>query len=127
VVRITRKGAIILMIMCTFFASTAHLLLKEGALRIDAGSMVSFFNLPLLLGLFSLLFGAGFMMVAFKHGELSLLFPILSTGYVWVSLLTPLFFPNETMNLWKWVGVILIIISVSFLGFSSSRKVTSNA
>jgi drug/metabolite transporter (DMT)-like permease len=126
-VHITQKSAILIMILCTFFASTAHLLLKSGAVKINAGEWMSYLNLQLLLGLVFLGIGAILMVLAFKHGELSILFPILSTGYIWVSLLSPIFFPNDSMNIWKWVGVILILLAVSFLGISVSKKVVENA
>ena len=61
------------------------------------------------------------MILAFKKGELSVLYPVVATSYVWVSILAPFFFPSETMNGWKWAGVLLILFSISFLGWGSSR------
>ena len=110
------------MLLCTLFASTAHILLKFGANDLDYSKISTFVNLPLILGLTFFGIGAIFMMTAFKQGELTVLFPILSTSYVWVSLLSPLFFESDSMNLWKWMGVIIILISVSMLGIASSRK-----
>ena len=66
------------------------------------------------------------MFVAFKMGELSVLFPILATGYVWVSLISPFFFSSDSMNLLKWVGVIIILFSVGMLGFSKPKKNNGN-
>jgi|SRR3989344_2127514 len=119
--------AIALMLLCTIFASTAHILFKFGANTLNYAEISSFFNWPLVMGLFSLGVGAIFMMAAFRLGELTLVFPVLSTSYVWVSLLSPLFFPQDSMNVWKWVGVIIILISVSGLGLSSSLKKVKNS
>ena len=62
------------------------------------------------------------MLLAFKQGELSILFPIVATSYVWVSLLSSLLFPEDVMNIWKWGGVIFILFSVSLLGLASEKK-----
>ena len=114
--------AILLMIMCTFFSSTAHLLLKYGAEKINSNNFMSIFNLYLFFGFLFFGIGALFMMVAFKNGELSVVFPILATSYVWVSLFSPIFFVTDSMNYWKWFGVILILFSISVLGVKSSEK-----
>ena len=61
------------------------------------------------------------MLSAFKYGELTVLFPIIATSYVWVSLLSSWLFP-DTMNVWKWMGVTLILFSVSLLGLASKKE-----
>ena len=118
----TAIKAIFLMLLCTIFSSTAQILLKQGANQLNYAELESFFYWPLGLGFLSLGIGAVLMMIAFRSGELSLLFPILSTSYVWVSLLSPIFFAEDSMNYLKWTGVIIILLSVSLLGFSSKSK-----
>ena len=80
------------MMLCTLFASTAHIFLKFGVNKINPNNFFSVINFHLILGLTFFGLGALFMMVAFKHGELSILFPILATSYVWISILSPIFF-----------------------------------
>ncbi len=48
---------------------------------------------------------------ALKYGRLSLLYPITSLSYVWVSLLSVKFL-KENMNNYKWIGISLIILGV---------------
>ena len=55
---------------------------------------------------------------ALRGGELSVLYPFISLSYVWVSLLS-IKILKEKMNSFKWMGVALIIIGVSFIGFGS--------
>ncbi len=114
------KKAIGLILLCTVFTSTGQLLLKKGALGLDFGRIITFFNWPLFGGI--VFYGVGFllMLAAFKRGDLSVLYPILASSYIWVSLLSPFFF-NDSMNLWKWVGVFLIILSVGLLGYGSDK------
>ena len=58
------------------------------------------------------------MVVALKHGELSLLYPIISLSYVWVAILSVLIF-HETMNALKIAGICVIMIGVAVLGRGS--------
>lgn len=112
---------IILMIMCTIFTSLGQILWKFGVAKIDFAYFLTFFNLPFLLGFVSYGVGAGLMILAFRYGELSILYPIIATSYVWISLISPVLFPSDSMNLWKWVGIILILVSISVLGRGSAN------
>ena len=53
------------------------------------------------------------MLTAFKHGELSVVYPIIATSYIWVSILSPTFFPADYMSAVKWLGIFFIIIGVT--------------
>ncbi|MBU0980432.1 MAG: EamA family transporter [Nanoarchaeota archaeon] len=55
---------------------------------------------------------------ALKYGELSVLYPLVATTYIWVSFFS-MWFLKERMNTWKWAGIAIIIIGVAFIGFSS--------
>ena len=55
---------------------------------------------------------------ALKGGDLSILYPFVSLSYIWVSLLSVKFL-GEKMNKYKWVGILLIILGVTFIGFGS--------
>ncbi len=114
--------AIVLMVICTIFTSTGQILWKYGINRIDLNFLITIFNLPFILGFVFYGFGFLLMLLAFKQGELSILFPIVATSYVWVSLLSSWLFPEDVMNIWKWGGVIFILFSVSLLGLASEKK-----
>ncbi len=111
------------MVLCTLFTSLGQLLWKSGVNKIDLSfGIITILNLHFVLGFVSYGVGALFMLIAFKKGELSILYPIIATSYVWVSLLSPIFFVTDSMNLIKWIGVIVIIVSVSLLGYGSTRS-----
>ena len=59
--------------------------------------------------------------LALREGELSMLYPIIALTYVWVNLLSMYFF-NEHLNLWKGVGIGLVIGGVALLGKASVSK-----
>ena len=113
------KKGIMLIILCTIFTSIGQILLKFGALRIDA--FISFFNIPLVLGFVSFGIGFFFMLAAFKNGELSVLYPLLASAYIWVSFISPFFFAGEELNLLKYVGLFSILFGVSILGYGGSN------
>jgi drug/metabolite transporter (DMT)-like permease len=72
-------------------------------------------NVPLIAGL--ALYG-GFtllMVLALRKGELSMLYPIISLTYVWVTLLSYTLL-GEKPNLMKNIGITVIVIGVGVLG-----------
>ena len=56
--------------------------------------------------------------IALRREELSVLFPLVSTTYIWSSLLATKFL-KEKMNIWKWLSVMGIIIEALFIGLGS--------
>src|SRR3989344_5089172 len=115
------RFAILFIILTTVFTSIGQILWKFGVGKIILAEPTTAFNFPFLLGFLS--YGAGliFMILALQRGELTVVYPIIATSYVWVSLLSPLFFP-DSMNGWKWMGIGFILLSVSLLGFGNSGK-----
>lgn len=116
------RSGFLLMIACTIFTSAGQLLWKAGSLRISFSNLLTFFNLPFLLGCVLYVIGSLLMILALKKGELSVLYPVVATSYVWVSLLAPVFFPGDSLNGWKLAGVLVILASISLLGWSTSRQ-----
>ena len=55
------------------------------------------------------------MIYAFKHGDVTVLYPIVALSYIWVSLLAANFF-GEVINAYKWTGVIFIILGIVLVG-----------
>lgn len=117
----TKAWAIGLMILCTAFTSMAQVFYKLGAdrLQFDLISLVT--NLPLITGMALYILGAIIMIIAFKGGEVSVLYPIIATSYIWVSLLSAYFF-NENLNLFRWIGIFVIILGIIFINLGSKEK-----
>ena len=111
----TTSRAFLLMLACTLFTSGGQLLLKKGAQGIIPGQVFSYANLFVILGLAAYGVAAILMIASLRSGEVSILFPVLAVSYVLIALLSPLFFSTDSMNAWKWVGIIIIICSLSFL------------
>ena len=117
---------------CTVFAGFAQVLMKYGALHpmpaihpADLSSILRFViallgNWPLLLGYSLHACNAFLLIMALRHGELSVLFPIYALSYIWVDLLS-LYFFHEHMNVWKSAGIILVMGGVALLGRVSTK------
>lgn len=124
--------SVYLVLGCTVFAAAAQVLLKFGAAHpmpavnpSDTATWMPFVlallgNLPLLFG-YSMSAGTAFLLIlGLRDGELSMLYPIIAMTYVWVNLLSMYFF-HEHINLWKGIGIVLVIGGVAMLGRASSR------
>jgi multidrug transporter EmrE-like cation transporter len=115
----TKRWAALLVLVCTAFTSAAQVFYKAGVnrdLSLDFVALVT--NYPIILGLIFYGVGAALLLIALKHGELSVLYPIVALSYIWVSLLASYFFA-EPMNTYKWLGVFAIIAGVSLIGRGS--------
>lgn len=118
----TKFWAIGLMLLTTLLTSTAQILYKKGVINLDFGNLLGVFsNYYIIGGLLLYVIGAGFMIIAFRGGEVSVLYPIIATSYIWVSLLSVRFL-SEVMNSQKWIGVIVIFIGVTFVGAGSNAN-----
>ncbi len=119
----TKAWAIGLMILTTIFTSTAQVFYKLGADKLQFNLVSIITNLPLITGMALYIIGAVIMITAFKGGEVSVLYPIIATSYIWVSLLSSYFF-NETINLFRWVGIFIIIAGIISISLGSKEKET---
>ena len=116
--------AMLLVLFCTFVNAASQVFIKKGTASLGAHpslveTAVGIFTRPMLFSGYALLGASTVMFVlALRRGELSLLFPILTLGYVWVTILSVLIF-HDSMNLFKIAGVAVIILGVAILGKNS--------
>jgi len=68
------------------------------------------------LGLY--LFSVGLYLWALRYEELSVLYPFVSTSYIWITILSVIHL-HEKMNVWKWISITGIIIGVILIGVGS--------
>ena len=114
----TQLWAIGLVILATFVGAFGPILLKKAsAKRLSKLSSLAT-NYHLFGGVALYAIGTLLFIPALKGGDLSVLYPFVSLAYIWVSLLSVKFL-GEKMNKLKWLGITLIIIGVSFIGFGS--------
>ncbi len=111
-----------LIVVFTFFAATAQVLWKyaTNALGEHPSPLAVITNVQLIAGLAFYGLGAILMILALKHGELSVLYPLISLNYVWVAIVAVLLF-NESMNFMKIAGICVIMAGVAVLGKGAHR------
>ena len=107
-------SAILLTIISSLCAALGQIGLKFGSMRLKKDLKSLLKNYALIAGLFAYGASSVIFIVALKGHELTVLYPLASLNYVWVSLMSMKFL-NEKMNKYKWCGIALIIIGVMFV------------
>lgn len=111
------KIALILIILSTFLTAGGQFFFKN-ATNIGINSFnILLTNIPLYLGIICYAFGTILLIYALKKDELSVLYPLFATTFIWVTLISYYFF-NEPISLTTFFGLIFIISGVSLLGWS---------
>ncbi len=117
-----KRRSLLMIVLFTVIAAAAQVLMKFGTnhlkLHPSLGGLLT--DYPLLAGLFLYGVGAALMVIALRHGELSVLYPLISLSYVWVAILSVLIF-GEVMNPYKVAGICAIMAGVGVLGVGSHK------
>jgi len=112
--------AMVLTFICTLFTTSGTYLWKIGSANIT--SIESFILNPFVIGGF-VFYGLGSVILIFalSKGDLSVLYPIISTGFIWTFLISYIIF-REPVYVTKIVGILLIASGIIFLGFGADKK-----
>jgi len=114
----TELWAILLVAFATLIGAWGSLLLKLGSGSFSLNIIKIIKNYKIILGLFLYVFSSIFFIWSLRGGELTVLYPVTSLTYIWVSLLS-IKFLNEKMNKVKWIGILFIIIGITFIAVGS--------
>jgi drug/metabolite transporter (DMT)-like permease len=116
----TKRWAFFLIVLTTVLTTLAQYFLKAGIGQLP----LLFTNVALLTGIGIYALGAFVMILAFKGGDVSSLYPVIATSYVWVALESWLFF-GESIHWLRWLGIGVIIVGVSIVGLSGRQAATA--
>ena len=105
--------AIFLVILCTILTSFGQYFIKQGAVNIS--NLTSIVSIPLIIGFISYALGSLILVIALKHGELSILYPFVSLSFVWVVLIG-VFLLGESIGVLHIVGILSIFVGVILTG-----------
>src|SRR3989344_6163939 len=114
----TKLWAALVVLFTTLLTSSAQILWKKGSETLVFSITGVLTNYYLIAGILLYIIGGTLLIISLRGGELSVLYPIIATSYVWVSFLR-IKFLGETMNLYKWLGIIAIIAGIASIGFGS--------
>lgn len=121
-----RKLAIYIVLACTLLVAIGQYLIKLGANRLSHAGLlataIGIITIPQLFAGYCLyaLFTVMFV-YALRHGELSILYPLIALGYVWTTIIAVVAL-HESMNAYKIVGLLVIICGVAVLGWGGGSK-----
>ena len=115
-----------LVLLASFIGSFGAVFLKSGAEKLKDGWMhlviakePPFFNWRLALGVALFLLSSYFFVQGIRPpGELSVLYPMVSLGYIFTLLWSRIFF-KEPLTRLKFLGLALIVVGVFFVGLGS--------
>ena len=113
----TPVSSMLLMLVASLIGSSGAVLLKLGAMELHKGFW-HILNLKLAAGVAVYLVSWYFFVLGIRHGELSVLYPMVSLGYIWTLLWARLFF-KEAFTREKFAGLALILLGVFFVGLGS--------
>ena len=116
----TKLWAIGVVLFCTLLTSTAQIFYKFGAEKLSFNIIELVTNYELIMGMVLYAIGGILIILSFRGGEVSVLYPIIATSYIWVSFLS-IYFLNESMNLYKWLGVFTIVAGIVLIGYGSKK------
>ncbi len=102
---------ILIVLICALLGATGQIMFKLSADKFSFNPLTWLKNWHFLVGV--LLYGSSAILFVWslKHGDLSILYPIIATSYIWVVLLAT-FILKEDFPIVKWLGVILILLGI---------------
>ncbi len=118
----TQPAAIALVLVCTVFTSMAQILFKFASFSFSLDIVSIATNYFFISGLVLYAVAAGLLIAALKRGELSVVYPVVATSYIWVSILSSMVFPTDAMTMMKWAGIFIIMAGVSFVGMGGRHE-----
>jgi len=108
-----KQLAIFLIMISSILAALGQIAWKIGSARLafDFSLLV---NYSFWLGCFLYGFGFLFMVLALKFGNLSLVHPFLSLGFIWAALMA-FFYLGESFSAIKMIAILVIILGAFFV------------
>ncbi len=115
----TPLSSIVLVLFGSFIGSFGAVFLKLGAEHMKGGLLRLFSNYWLAVGIVLYLLSSVFYMMGVSQGELTVLYPMVSLGYIWAIVWARLFF-KEPFTIPKIGGLLMIIFGVALLNFGNA-------
>jgi multidrug transporter EmrE-like cation transporter len=114
----TPVSSMVLILIGSVIGSVGAIFLKSGAHAVNRNWTSIAFNWRLAVGIGTYLLSSVLFVKGMSNGELSVLFPLVSLGYVCTLVWSRLFF-QEVITKVKLAGVGLILVGIAFLSLGS--------
>ena len=119
----TKLWAMGIIFASTLLTSTAQLFWKFGSNKLEFNVLSAITNIELITGILLYAIAGILLILSFRGGEVSFLYPIFATSYIWVSFLS-IYFLGEIMNPYKWIGISAIVAGIVLIGLGSKKTAT---
>ncbi len=110
--------SMVMVLVASFVGSFGAVFLKSGAQKLRDGLRYLILNIRLAAGVALFLLSSAFYILGLKHGEVSVLYPMVSLANVWTLFWSRLFF-KEPITRSKTLGLLLILVGVFFIGLGA--------
>ncbi len=114
----TPLHSILLVFLASFIGSFGAVFLKFGAGRLHRDIRTIIYNWRLAVGIALYLLSFVFYYIGLREGELSVLYPMVSLGYIWTLVWSRMFF-KEPISQRKVAGLALIIAGIIVLNLGN--------
>jgi drug/metabolite transporter (DMT)-like permease len=115
----TPLSSIILVLFGSFIGSFGAVFLKLGAEHMKGSLARLLTNYWLGVGIVLYLLSSVFYMMGVAQGQLTVLYPMVSLGYIWAIVWARLFF-KEQFTIAKISGLAMIIVGVALINFGNA-------
>ncbi len=102
-----------LVFIASLIGSFGAVFLKMGADRLKMG-VRHVISVPAAIGVALFLVSSVFFVLGIRHGELSVLYPMVSLGYIWTMVWSRLFF-NEPITRPKYMALGMILVGITMI------------
>ena len=111
---------ILLTALAAFIGSIGQLEFKRGAdnLQFDIKMLLTNYHLIIAVAVYAL--STVLYVYALNKGQLSVLYPIIATSYIWTLLFSRIFL-KEQIGLTGWAGVFFILLGVTLIATQAGR------
>jgi uncharacterized membrane protein len=111
---------ILLTALAAFIGSIGQLEFKRGAENLQFDIKLLLTNYHLIMGVAVYAVSTLLYVYALNKGQLSILYPIIATSYIWTLLFSRIFLKEE-ISLTGWAGVFFILFGVTLIAAQAGR------
>ena len=111
---------ILLTALAAFIGSIGQLEFKRGAENLQFDIKLLLTNYHLIIGVAVYAVSTVLYVYALNKGQLSILYPIIATSYIWTLLFSRIFLKEE-ISLTGWAGVFFILFGVTLIAAQAGR------
>ena len=110
---------ILLTALSAFIGSIGQLEFKRGATDLQFDIKMLLTNYHLIIGIAIYSVSTVIYVYALSKGQLSVLYPIIATSYIWTSIFAKIFL-NEPVGTTSWIGIFFILLGIALIATRAS-------